>query len=138
MNEFLIEVLFNDLPYIIIFAPDIDAIMNEIEKRLERNGYKNQTVILDLLLRNGPSDRFFQIELVDGKLMRASCEPIALSLAEFEKTYEYYKSSPKILDYGCYKLNAPQKFLMRQGSVKQLYRNYCYYEKGRQQSYGKA
>lgn len=132
MANFLIEKIFDDFPCVIVFMPDLDELLaTDILKELLAQGYKDQLVFLDLLLRNGVRDRFFTISLEGGKWNYASCKPVALTREQFVATCNFYRKKPELLDNDCDVLHQAQKYLMKHASDDHLFRNYCYFEKQR-------
>jgi len=132
MADFLIEKLFDNTPCIIVFSPDLDRLMQaDVLKSLLDQGYTDQLVFLDLLLRNGVGDRFYTIKLENGKWNNPSCKPVVLTEEQFAATSAFYKNNLGLLDNNCGILHNAQKYLMKCGSDKHLFRNYCYFEKRR-------
>lgn len=127
IDGFMVENVLG-VPIAIIWETELGKILPKVAASLS---HKNEKIILDLLLRNGASDRFFEMQVIEGKPVNSSCKPVALSQEQFEKVCNIYKENPDLLDYDCGKLNQPQKFLLRKGSIDQLFRNYCYFERKR-------
>lgn len=130
-DGFFIEKFFDDIPCVVPYMPDFDAMLSDMAKELLVLGHDNKIIFFDLLFRNSPSDRFFKMELKNGKWQVGDCKPVAVSREQFEKVHEYYKANGLYDKWGEYSINNPQRFLFNRGSVDQLYRNYSFYERKR-------